>query len=382
MLLFQLPDNYLAAMAAWLLAGLVSLVSLLKLRRRYRRGGRSQALPAAGLSLWMLLAVVTGFELYFALFRDTTDAFNQTNVSRRWFRLHADAEARTLQFSDGQGLRYREAFEVTREVPPGRRRTIFLGDSFTFGHGIADIRLRFTNRVAEALDHLEPGRHQVANLAWAGTELHWVNEVAHRLIADEFDMRVLLYVLCLNDIESFSDKPSEYADLGSSAPQSRLFSETYFLNTLYYRFRQLRTPRLRNYYGSIGDLYAGAPWQRMQVLLDDTRDTCDQAGVQFAIVVFPFLHHLEEGTEFDTAHAAIARYSKQSGVPLLDLRETLRRHDREKLTLNALDAHPNARAHAIAAEAITPFLLDLHHAKEDAGANADAGESPASAGDR
>lgn len=359
MLFVHLPDKYLLGMGAWLLVGVVSLVLLLKVRRWRRRKGKRPRIINTCLGLWFVAAVLTGFELYFALFRDTTDAFNQTNVSRRWFQLHADAEARPLKFSSGEGIRYRETDKVVHEVAADVHRTVFLGDSFTFGHGIDDLSDRFSNRVGAILQEKEPGQHDVVNLAWAGTELHWVNKVVGSLIDDEFDMGTIVYVMCLNDIETFTDRPSEYADLGRHDPGFFLFRDTYFFNTLYFRVQQLRVPEMRNYYGSIGQDYTGEPWRRMTELLNETNRRCEEAGIRFVVVVFPFLHNLGHSDAFDPAHRAIEEYRKESGVPILDLRPVLERHADEGLTLNALDAHPNQRAHAIAAEEIASFLLRL-----------------------
>jgi hypothetical protein len=45
-------------------------------------------------------------------------------------------------------------------------------------------------------------------------------------------------------------------------------------------------------------------------------------------------------------------------VPVLDLRPVLESHAGEGLTVNRFDAHPNERAHALAAAAIERELLD------------------------
>ena len=367
MLLFHLPDEYLWGMGAWVVVGFALLFAILKLRRwRRRRGARPMFLNFA-ISLWMVLALVTGVELYFALFRDTTDAFNQTNVSRRWFTIHADAQAKTLEFSDTEKLPYRESRPVTPDVGEDRRRFVFLGDSFTFGHGIENIQDRFTNRFEARMNEVGATDCEVANLAWAGTELHWANAVAKKLIADRYVMDTLVYVMCLNDIESFTGEGSPYANIGEHSPDADpflarykltpFFSKTYFLNTLYFRVKQLRTPELRNYYGSIGKEYKGEPWQRMIRVLDEMKAACDRNKTRFVIVVFPFLHNLgEPNNPFEPAHNAIATYGAAARVPVLDLRDALLPHVDDGLTLNSLDAHPNQRAHELAAEALFQFF--------------------------
>ena len=80
----------------------------------------------AGLSLWLLLSVLTGVELAFALFVDFSDAFNMTNISKRWLARHIDAERNDEGF--------RDLGEFTKHVPEGVHRICFVGDSFTIGH--------------------------------------------------------------------------------------------------------------------------------------------------------------------------------------------------------------------------------------------------------
>lgn len=370
MLLFHLPDEYLWGMGAWIVGGFGALFVILKLRSwRRRRRARPVVLNLL-ISLWMVLAVVTGIELYFALFRDTTDAFNQTNVSKRWFEIHADAEARTLEFSDGEGIRYRETEPIGPEVEDGKKRFVFLGDSFTFGHGIEKIEDRFTNRFKKRINEVGSGNVEVANLAWAGTELHWANAVSKKLIADRYRMDTLVYVMCLNDIESFTGEGSPYANIGEHSPDADpflakykltpFFSKTYFLNTMYFRVKQLQTPELRNYYGSIGKDYEGEPWQRMTGVLNEIKAACERNKTRFVIVVFPFLHNLGSAdSPFDVAHEAVAAYGHEAKVPVLDLRDTLKQHVGEGLTLNSLDAHPNRRAHELAADALLEFFRSI-----------------------
>ena len=161
MLVFYLSDGYLIGMAVWLVILAALFAGVLWGRRRQRARGRGLFLANLGLSLCMLLALVTGGELSFACFADFSDTFNITNVSKRWLALHIDHER------NNEGFRDREPF--TKYVP-GRKRIIFLGDSFTIGHGIKRMDDRFSNRVAEWLNENAPGQYVVANLGDPGLE--------------------------------------------------------------------------------------------------------------------------------------------------------------------------------------------------------------------
>src|ERR1700722_4950090 len=125
MFVLPLPIGYLVTMLIWVVILAALFYGLLRYRQRCRQTARRMVWANAGLSLAMLLAVITAAELGFACFADFSDTFNITNVSKRWLVLHIDNER------NNEGFRDREPF--TRFVSPGKKRIVFLGDSFTAG---------------------------------------------------------------------------------------------------------------------------------------------------------------------------------------------------------------------------------------------------------
>ncbi len=75
------------------------------------------------------------------------------------------------------------------------------------------------------------------------------------------------------------------------------------------------------------------------------------------MVIFPFVREVGEDYPFRAAHAQIVEFCKAEKIPVLDLEPVFRRHAGESLVVSRFDAHPNERAHAIAAEAIERDLL-------------------------
>jgi hypothetical protein len=358
--LAALPTSYLIAMSAWLVGGVLGLRWLLKARRRWKDRPRRLRAAHVLLSLWMLLATLTALELYFAVIYDESDSFNMTNVSQKWFRRHVQPFQRQLVLDPAKrlGMTYRDDREFPTRIPPGRRHIVFTGDSFTFGHGVPDVADRFSNRVRAALEDQPPGRYVVSNLSDAGTDLHWVEELASSLLQYGYEVDTLVYVLCLNDIEPFHSRHSTYADLGTHAPAFFLFRHTYFFNLAYFRFKQFTLPGVRNYYSFVREFYAGPAWERMRAKLESVAAMCQRQGVEFRVVVFPFLHNLGPDYPFGDAHARIVSACRAAEIPVLDLAPALGPHVDEGLTVNLFDAHPNERAHALAAEAIQKWLVD------------------------
>jgi hypothetical protein len=356
---FDLPEGYLLGLGGWLIVLAASLVALLTLRRRLklRAVGRERGLARvdfatkAGLSLWVFLASMTVVELYFAIVYDQTDAFNMSNVSQHWFARHVHAN------SEG----FRDDAPFPRSVPAGKKRIAFVGDSFTFGHGIKNVADRFSDRVGARLEAVRPGKYIESNISSTGIHVQLVTNLVEKIVDRGYQIDVLVYTICLNDIEGYEpaiDQMQERLDL--NAPKFFLFRDTYFLNMLYFRMQQARLPEVRSYYSELAESYRSAPWQGMRGKLDELREYCDSKKIDLRIAIFPFLHNLGPDYPFEAAHERIAEYCRDAGLACLDLKPVLLPHLQEGLMVNRFDAHPNERAHALAAHAMeTDLLADL-----------------------
>ena len=192
-LFFYLSDGYLLGLGAWLVLLGAVLVGCLRLRRRWRGSPARVRWIHATLSLWMLLAGLTSVELYFALCYDQSDSFNMTNLSRRWFDRHIDPRQP-----------FRDVQPFPQSAPEGTKRIVFLGDSFTFGHGVANPADRFSDRIAAALEQTQPGRYSVNNRAKAGNGAPEVVKLLRHDLENGFEIQTAVYTLCLNDIEYFA----------------------------------------------------------------------------------------------------------------------------------------------------------------------------------
>ncbi len=352
-----LSDNYFWGMLAWLAAGACSLVILV--RRRRRVSSRARRWVHAGLSAWMVLSGLTGVELYYALLYDTTDSFSMTNVSKKWFAMHVKPGERELRFNTRSGILYREDHDLpATRSDEDQRHVVFVGDSFTYGHGVKRTGDRFTNRLAMSLEATRPGRYTITNLSNAGRDLYWVHRLLEELFAGKYPVDRVIYVVCLNDIETFHPRhKTYYTDLARHAPTFFLWRDTYFFNLMYFRLRQFAIPDIRDYYRFVREYYDGQPWQDMQDRLDDVLALCQRHEARLEVIVFPFLHNLGPDYPFRDVHDQFAEWGKDREVRLLDLIKTLQPHVSSGLTVNAYDAHPNERAHALVAETIERALF-------------------------
>ena len=248
-------------------------------------------------------------------------------------------------------------------------RICFVGDSFTAGHGIRNIADRFTDRIRARLEETRPGKYVVANLGEPGLEASQIESLMHKLLLDGNDVHMVVYVYCLNDIEGFplvvdgkydANTPNIKALGGilGAAPRFFLFRDTYFFNWLYYRYVQASNPSSGDYFTALAESYGTTQWDLLSRKLMQLNRECREQQVELRMVVFPFLHCLGSEYPFLEAHEKLVAFCKQQGIRVLDLEPVFREHVGENLTVNPFDAHPNPRAHAIAAEAMERELLN------------------------
>ena len=354
-----LPLDYQLKMIGWLIAGVVSFLFLLSYRRRWKSSQLQLRMIHLLLSLWMFLAAFTVVELYFSVIFDQTDSFNMTLVSQKWFRKYVAPDQKFLKFQSGDTTTFRDDREFPTSISHEQHHICFVGDSFTFGHGVRNVSDRFSNRVAALLEQEHPGRFIVSNLADAGRDTHWVKVLLEMLTDSNYRVDTFVYILCLNDIETFHDRwKTYYADLGSHHPSFFLCRESYFFNFAYFRLKLFTVPDIHEYYYFVKEYYDGEPWLRMQRKLDEMHQFCRDNGIELKIVVFPFLHNLGPDYEFRHAHSQIVNFCRETNISALDLEPVLAPHIEEGLTVSRFDAHPNERAHELAADAIRGLLLD------------------------
>jgi len=352
---YHLSNGYLFGMGVWLIGLAASLVVGVKWQRKWRSFPRRLRFVHLGLAVWPVCALLTLPELYCALFYDETDSFGLTNTSQRWYQIHVAPNA----------AGFRDTRPLTPNLPAGEKRLCFVGDSFTFGHGVANVEDRFSDRIAAELEaagslgHPGTKRYRVANTGLPGLDIRQlVDKLLPEWISNNVQIDLLVYTLVLNDIEYLDEWTAEhYQNIEQTKPEFLLFRDSYFFNLLYFRWQHLRRPEGTGYYSYLAESYKTEPWRRLQRKLDELRALCRDNGIELRVVIFPFLHNLGPDYPFRDAHRRLEAYFTGHGVKCLDLEPILAKHTGEDLTVNQFDAHPNERAHALAATAIRNHLL-------------------------
>jgi hypothetical protein len=196
--------------------------------------------------------------------------------------------------------------------------------------------------------------HVLASLGW-DTDRELAIMKLYTDQGSEVDVVVLIY--CLNDIADIVPEWQEILSRVYEAPDpGYLAQHSYLFNTLYYRWKASHDPGISNYYDFVLENYEGPVWDMQKRRLRALRDFVDAQGGRLLVVTFPFVHNLGQNYPYRSVHARLDEVWRDLEVPHHDLLSAFEAYPGAKLVVNSYDAHPNERAHAIAAESIAAFI--------------------------
>jgi len=295
----------------------------------------------------LLAAAACVAECWFRWGYDSTDSFGILRTTDRWFQRHYV----------GNNIGFRDDVDYDLGPPAsGVRRVDFVGDSFTAGHGVARVDDRFANLVRAA----RPGWqvHVFArNGQDTGQELDFVERDLDGLAGGRYACDVVVLVYCLNDVADITPHMQDVIGHALGARERGVFSNASYLVD-YLRFLAFvkTEPDVGDYFGSLVASYAGGEWDVQRARLRAFRAAVAAHGGRLVVVTFPFLQNLGSTYAFRDVHAKLAAFWKGEGVPALDLLSIYDGMNSKDLVVGRFDAHPNEKAHAMAAAAIAPFL--------------------------
>jgi lysophospholipase L1-like esterase len=275
---------------------------------------------------------------------------------------------------------------VQMPKPPRTIRIIGVGDSVTFGYGVAEEKT-FLRVLENGLNRTaESGvRYEVLNAGVEGTGLdyyrHFVETTAPRLDPD-----LVLVVLCLNDIAAYSHEgaPAERPHAGAVLRSARVVSDFLLEHSALYMALYMRMKSLLYAVGilNINEIQGynflsltGPSAQRERAwrdsfgIMSDIVALSRKGHYKLAFVVFPIemqvsksalrlyrdrLHvDLDDGALSGEPQRKIEEFCRQNGVGFIDLLSAFRTQDPSQLYLRnkavSLDpVHPSILGNQIA----------------------------------
>lgn len=253
-------------------------------------------------------------------------------------------------------LGYRD-LERAVEKPPGARRIVVLGDSFTWGAGV-DFDDAYPQRLERALARRHGGAVEVVNLALPAFKTD--DELAV-LETQGFAYRpdAVLLGFVLNDAEEAASaekrRAADWIRTRSEGP--RLLDRSALLR--FVRLRLWATGENRRRIAAYRAMYedGAVGWKASQKALETMGALCRGRGVPLIVAIFPlFGDPLDERYPFAAIHARVAAAAARAGARVVDLLPAYRGLRSDLLIVDAEDEHPNEVAHRIAAKAILPAL--------------------------
>ncbi len=245
-------------------------------------------------------------------------------------------------------------------------RVLVLGDSFTFGQGVPDANDRFTERIearlnAEAAAAGSDRRFHLYNAGAPGSfPSDWL--VYLEKLLPRYRPNVVVAVFFLRDGTSLSTSLRYYQDKidelrsevdGRLAYRFSYVGRTLLEQGLEQRFSDWYLDQFRRAY--LGNDEETKSWVTMRNRLRLIDRACQEAGVEFQLVIFPLLFGLRDYRFYDVEEK-IADFARGDGIPVLSLIEGFAGRDERALWVGPHDQHPNEAGHAVAAETLYPYL--------------------------
>jgi lysophospholipase L1-like esterase len=247
-------------------------------------------------------------------------------------------------------------------------RVLFLGDSFTYGFGMPDESKIFVS-VLERMVNEEMGakRHEFVNAGISGSlTADWVEEYGR--LAPVVRPEMVIAVFFLRDGTDLRFASQFYRMIYRDIVLRNRLSSLYQMSAIYRYFRRIQDTNLiaSRYEKKFIDSYFGdekqtAEWRNAQKNILTIRDRAEKSGSKFALVVFPVLSDLGGNYRFRKVVEEVENFAKGNGIPAHSLLPDFLGKDPASLWVSSSDQHPNGKAHAIAAESIYPFLMELRN---------------------
>jgi hypothetical protein len=176
----------------------------------------------------------------------------------------------------------------------------------------------------------------------------------------QYDMVLLAY--CLNDIDHFRgiDTYNTYRRIQQFEGRLPLIAKkSYFLNTLAFRYFALNDKDFMNYSNTVLDDYQGYSWSKQKDAIKDLQEYLEDRNGKLVVTIFPFLQMPADDYKFYEIHEQLSTYLDSLSLPQINLLNVYKPSLGKNLTVNNFDAHPNERAHQLAADEIIRFLTPV-----------------------
>ena len=265
-------------------------------------------------------------------------------------------------------LGLRDDDEVPREKPPGERRVLVLGDSLTFGNGVATPET-YAARLQAILREREPGV-RVLNSGVPGWDVHQeLDYLRERGLALQPDVVVVGFFA--NDVRPRLEDPAAAigvdprgrAELGGVrglVPDELVYAvkRLRVVSAILYGSQELRyrlmPPRgdfwVAAIYENRESPASRAAWDSVRASLAELRDLCAAHGIPLVLAVLPLRAQVSPAPFTAGYQDRVLAIAAELGIRAIDVLPAFVARGAEEGLFIPFDGHPNERGHAVTAE--------------------------------
>lgn len=259
--------------------------------------------------------------------------------------------------------------EYPSPKPPGRKRILMVGDSFTFGQGVKDDAKIFPELLERDLTAAQissaPNGVDILNGGLPGSLTDEWLRVWHAT-AEEFDPDLLVIVFFLRGGTRTASIPEFFDRIREEITQANQRSVRYRFSYLYRLYRGMKDrERVASLYAErfqaayFGVEHQTSEWRKAQANLLNLRDLARARGTRVGLVVFPMLVQLDDSYPFQAITDHVVAFARDNDIPVYNLLPDFMGRYAPNYWVSSLDQHPNERGHALVAERLRPFLSSL-----------------------
>jgi hypothetical protein len=235
--------------------------------------------------------------------------------------------------------------------PHGARRLLMIGDSFAFGWGVKSLDDRMDIRIGKALERGTNERWETMNMAHGETTT--LDHIRYLKQALPYKPDIVLLLYAFNDMNYLFPIPPRREFYGFG-PSAILYRNSYLFQEIFVRLHYMRYRYAPSVNGTFDPYRDDALLNRHFEDLAEFVTLARRGGA--SVWIIPFDIRLSLGEPFVGRYEQFVSMARSRNLPVLSLEETLRRYPYHRLTVNRLDAHPNAFANRLGAEAIVRQL--------------------------
>ena len=312
---------------------------------------KSKALLANVLLLCVTVTVVLATAEFFVrfLFADiTTTADNTSYFALKWKKTNKPS-------LNSLGFRERE---ISKQKPTGVYRIAVVGDSLTYGQGIAE-QDRFSRMIERRLNGGKIN-YQVYNFGIPGAET--IDHIGFLDDVFEIDPDFILLQWYSNDVEGHdkSARPVSYRLIPSdylSGILLRIFAVVYLVNGQW-KALQSQFGLVSSYVDSMNVRFSDIKSENSQRSIRELNEFITfvkDKNIPLGIVMFPNCFHAEGGVEkfpFDFLFDRVIDTCHKNDIQCIDTRPEFAKANLKELWVNRFDQHPSVLANKIAADRI------------------------------